>query len=251
MLSFVVTALGRGHDGGVSTSETPAPRTARERGRVELTARILEIARRHLAEQGAAALSLRAIARELQMASSALYRYFPSRDELLTALIVEAYDAVGEAAELAVADAGADVTPRWLALAGAVRSWALEHPHQYALVYGSPVPGYAAPTTTVDPAARVALAFLDVVADGVAVGEIEPGRAAPRSPTVHADFEVLRQTLGRSIPDRVLHRGLAVWTQLFGAVSFELFGHLHNVISDYDEFFACQQQAAARYLISG
>jgi AcrR family transcriptional regulator len=216
-----------------------------------LTARILEIARRHLAEQGAAALSLRAIARELQIASSAIYRYFPSRDELLTALIVEAYDAVGGAAEQALADVGEDVTTRWLALAGAVRSWAIAHPHQYALVYGSPVPGYAAPTTTVDPAARVSLAFLGIVADGVADGGIQPGSAAPRSPAVHADLEALRELLGRPVPDRVLHRGFAVWTQLFGLVSFELFGHLHNVITDYDAFFACQQRAAARYLISG
>lgn len=233
------------------TSETPAPRTARERGRVELTARILEIARRHLAEQGAAALSLRAIARELKMASSAIYRYFPSRDELLTALIVEAYDAVGEVAERAVGDAGSDVTGRWLAIAGAVRAWAVAHPHQYALVYGSPVPGYAAPTSTVDPAGRVALAFLGIVADGVADGEIAPGSAAPRSPAVHVDFEELRQLVNLPVPDRVLHRALAIWTQLFGLVSFELFGHLHNVISDLDAFFDCQQRAAARYLLSG
>ena len=231
--------------------QAPTPRTARERGRAELTARILEIARRHLAEQGAPALSLRAISRELQMASSAIYRYFPSRDELLTALIIEAYDAVGEAAERAVAERGGDVTARWLALAGAVRSWAIAHPHQYALVYGSPVPGYAAPATTVDPAARVALAFLGIVADGVADGGIVPGPAAPRSPAVHADLEALRSSLGHPVPDRVLHRAVAVWTQLFGLVSFELFGHLHNVITDFDAFFECQQRMAARYLVSG
>ena len=185
------------------------------------------------------------------MASSAIYRYFPSRDELLTALIVEAYDAVGEAAERAVAGAEPNVADRWLALAGAVRAWAIAHPHQYALVYGSPVPGYAAPTTTVDPAARVALAFLGVIADGVAEGEILPGPSAPRSAAVHADFDVLRDLLGRKVPDRVMHRGLAIWTQLFGLVSFELFGHLHNVITDFDAFFDGQQRAAARYLLNG
>lgn len=233
------------------TSEPSTPRTARERGRVELTERILEIAHRHLAEQGAAAISLRAIARELQMASSAIYRYFPSRDELLTALIVEAYNSVGEAAERAVLAAGPDATDRWLGLATAVRTWALTQPHQYALVYGSPVPGYAAPTTTVDPAARVSLVFLNVVADGVAAGAIAPGPAAPRSPAVHADMDALRQLLGRAVPDRILHRAFTIWTQLFGLVSFELFGHLHNVITDYDAFFACQQRTAARYLLNG
>src|SRR3954471_4349899 len=82
-----------GHHGGVPT--------ARERVRAELTAEITDAARRQLAEVGAAALSLRAVARELGMASSALYRYFPSRNDLLTRLIIDGYDALGEAAEKA------------------------------------------------------------------------------------------------------------------------------------------------------
>ena len=84
-----------------------APATARARARAELTNEIKATARRHLAEVGAPALSLRAVARELGMASSAVYRYFASRDELLTALIVDAFDAVGAAAEEA---AGAGLT---------------------------------------------------------------------------------------------------------------------------------------------
>ena len=76
-----------------------ASRTARERVRAELTREITEVARRQLAAEGAAGLSLRAVARELGMVSSAIYRYFPSRDDLLTALIIDAYDAIGEAAE--------------------------------------------------------------------------------------------------------------------------------------------------------
>src|ERR1700743_118342 len=90
------------------TSQDAAPaggraRTARERARVELTREIKEEARRQLAEAGAGGLSLRAVARELGMVSSALYRYSPSRDELLTALIIDAYDAIGAAAERAMA----------------------------------------------------------------------------------------------------------------------------------------------------
>src|SRR5436309_14691446 len=99
------------------------PRTARDRARAELTGEIKAVARRHLAEQGSAALSLRAVAREVGMVSSAVYRYFPSRDDLLTALIVDAYDAVGAAAEEALAanrrrGAGA----RWLAVSQAIRA---------------------------------------------------------------------------------------------------------------------------------
>ena len=118
--------------------------TARARARAELTDEIKREARRQLAEHGAD-LSLRAVARELGMASSAVYRYFPSRDDLLTALIVDAYDALGETAEQALARAEGGVTERWLALSTSIRAWAVEHPHDYALLYGSPVPGYRAP----------------------------------------------------------------------------------------------------------
>lgn len=142
-------------------------RGARERARVEVTAAIKDEARRQLAAEGAAKLSLRAVARELGMVSSALYRYFPSRDDLLTALIVDAYDAVGAAAETALAAAPdpQDHPARWVALCSAVRAWALAHPHEYALIYGSPVPGYSAPMDTVGPASRVGLAMISIARD--------------------------------------------------------------------------------------
>ena len=118
-----------------------APLGARARVRAELTREIKSVAREQLAEVGAAALSLRAVARELSMASSAVYRYFPSRDDLLTALIVDAYDAVGAAAELdESAVRRADAAGRWMATARAVREWATTHPQEFALIYGSPVP---------------------------------------------------------------------------------------------------------------
>ena len=137
------------------TATQNAPRTARERARAELPREIKEGARRQLAATGADGISLRAVARELGMASSALYRYFPSRDDLLTALIIDAYDAIGEAAEQAIADEKPDESwgrDRWLAACHAIRGWALEHPHEYALIYGSPVPGYRAPEATIGPA---------------------------------------------------------------------------------------------------
>ncbi len=176
---------------GVTSS---APTTARARARAELTTEIKQAARRQLAEQGAAALSLRAVARELGMVSSAVYRYFPSRDELLTALIVDAYDALGaevEQTEATTRDAG--VAVRWGHVARAVRAWAIAHPNEYALIYGSPVPGYAAPVDTVEPAARPALALLRLLVDGVARGEIDttPTGALPRP--VKSDLAALRR----------------------------------------------------------
>jgi AcrR family transcriptional regulator len=234
---------------GPMTATTSAPQTARARARAELSSEIKQAARRQLAEEGAAALSLRAVARELGMVSSAVYRYFPSRDELLTALIVDAYDAVGAEVERAeAASRDRDVAARWRMVAGAVRSWALAHPNEYALIYGSPVPGYAAPVDTVGPAARPALGFLRLLVDGVESGEIDATPDGPVTRALKADLAALRRDVAPGVPDAVLARGLFVWTQLFGTISFELFGHLHNVIHDFDAFFDLQVARSGTFL---
>jgi AcrR family transcriptional regulator len=229
---------------------TTAP-TARDRARAELTDEIKAVARRHLADQGSAALSLRAVAREVGMVSSAVYRYFPSRDELLTALIIDAYDAVGTAAEAALAaHRRRGAAARWLAVTQAIRAWALAHPHEYALIYGSPVPGYAAPQDTIDPASRVALALLQIVVDGVAAGEIDDDEPSmPR--VVRTDFAGLRAVGAPGVPDAVVSRALLAWSALFGSISLEMFGHLHNVIHDYDAYFTIQMRHAAEFLVKG
>ena len=136
-------------------------------------------------------------------------------------------------------------------MAGAIRAWALENPHDYALVYGSPVPGYRVPHDTVPPAVRVSRAALRVVADGVASGEIDatPSASVPRA--VHADLARVRDAAAPGVPDEVLSRTLLAWTALFGAISFELFGHLHTVVEDYDAFFAHQVRRAGTLLVSG
>jgi AcrR family transcriptional regulator len=232
-------------------------RGARERARTEVTAAIKEEARKQLAAEGAAKLSLRAVARELGMASSALYRYFPSRDDLLTALITDAYDAVGEAAESALAAASggasgkapdkasgkapdkastrADHPGRWLAVCVAVRRWALDHPHEYALIYGSPVPGYTAPQDTAQPAARVALVLISVARDaygsrGLAKGRLPAG--------LRPEAERLAAEIAPDLPPEAAVAFAAVWAQLFGLISFEVFGHFHRVVEDRDAFFA-------------
>jgi AcrR family transcriptional regulator len=236
----------------MTPSTAPAPnasRTARDRARIELTEEIKAVGRRHLAEQGGSALSLRAVAREVGMVSSAVYRYFPSRDDLLTALIIDAYDAVGECAE--VADAAArdrGVKTRWLHVCEALRRWALEHTHEYALIYGSPVPGYAAPEATIGPAGRVPLVLLRLLVEGVATGEVVTGTTPPMARGVRSDLAELRRTAAPAVPDAVLSRAIAVWAQLLGTINLELFGHLHNIIHDYDAFFTLQMRRACEFL---
>lgn len=227
-----------------------APATARSRARQALTEEIKSAARRQLTEVGGPGLSVRAVARELGMASSAVYRYFPSRDSLLTALIVDAFDALGETAERALPARGGTIG-RWIAVAQAIRGWAFAHPHDYALIYGSPVPGYQAPDDTVGPALRVSLVGLRIVADGVAAGEITTAPTATVPRAVHADLARLRDAVAAGVPDEVLGRTLLVWTTLFGMLSYELFGHFKGAIEDGDAFFEHQMRRAGAYLVGG
>ena len=210
--------------------------TARERLRAELTAEITDAARRQLAEVGAAALSLRAVAREVGMVSSAVYRYFPSRDDLLTRLIIDGYDDLGAAAEEAD-DPAAAPRDRWLAVCRAVRGWAKAHPHEYALLYGSPVPGYEAPKDTVPAASRVGVVLGRILGDAARSGAL-PDATGERDPLLISDDAVA--VLGGehpSLDETVRARALLAWSSLYGTISFELFGHFVGSVEDGDRFF--------------
>lgn len=223
-----------------------AGRTARDRARAELTEEIKGAARRQLATVGAEALSLRAVSRELGMVSSALYRYFSSRDELLTALIIDAYDALGEAAEGAAG--GDDLLAEWVAIYGAVRDWARAHPQEYALIYGSPISGYKAPQTTVAPAVRVPLLLLGLLQRAQGSGRLTPPSDAPEpSGVLRQQVEVLVE-LAPEVPPAILLRTMIVWTQLFGMISFELFGQLVGSMDPADEFFESTSREMAAFV---
>lgn len=227
---------------------TSAATSARARARAEMTEQIKAVARRHLAAEGPD-LSLRAVARELGVVSSAVYRYFASRDELLTALILDGYRSLADAAEAAEATARrTDLPGRWTALGRGIRQWAVASPHEYALLYGSPVPGYAAPAETVEPASRPPALMCAILRDGVARGSV--GVPADRLPrTVRADLERIAATEEFSgVPLPLLARGMTAWAQVFGAVSFELFGRLQNGITDYETWYDHQLRAMAAYL---
>ncbi len=217
-----------------------AIRTARERARTELTGEITRAARDQLAEHGAAGLSLRAVARELGMVSSALYRYFPSRDELLTALILEAYGSLADAGEAAQARIGrTDYRRRWLVTCRAVRRWAVAHPHEFALIYGSPVPGYLAPKETIEPAARVMLLFLDVVRDAAAAGTLTPGSAPlPRmAPRLEAQLRSVTDEFAAGAPAEAVAMTFHGFSQLLGVISLELYGHFVGSLDPTEPFF--------------
>ena len=215
-----------------------SPTTSRAAARAAQTATIKEVARRLVARRGVAGLSLREVAREMGVVSSALYRYFATRDDLLTALILDAYNDLGATVERADArHADASSRVRWRAVARALRSWALRHPHEFALIYGTPVPGYHAPVETIAAATRFSGTLARILNDD----RRRSHRRAPASPTPeHARFLVLanvREAMPDVDPDDYV-RALMAWTQLVGFVSFELFGHyvgsVRNAARMYD-----------------
>ena len=196
----------------------------RRDSRERTEAQIIELGRRHLVEHGAAGLSLRAIARDLGMVSSAVYRYVASRDELLTLLLVDAYselaDVVDRARE-AVPDLWSDDV---VAIARAAHGWAIANPASWALLYGSPVPGYHAPAErTVGPGTRVIGALFDAVAAGIATGDIKLSNHHAPQP-ISDDFERLRQEFGFPGDDAVIAKCFTIWAGVVGAVSLEVFG---------------------------
>jgi AcrR family transcriptional regulator len=223
-------------------------RTARDRARAEVQSQILATARQHLAEHGSAGLSLRAVARDLGLVPSAVYRYFANRDVLLTAMIVEAYDALGDASEGALAKASRRrPAARWVAVATSIRAWAVEHPHEYALLYGTPVPGYAAPDDTVAPGTRVSLALVQVVVDAHADGLLE-ARGATIASSTRRDLAALLDGLALDIPPEVMFWTILAWTQLFGLLSFELFSQTRGLVEHHDQMFTDAATAMARQI---
>jgi len=130
-----------------------------------------------------------------------------------------------------------DLPGRFAAVCRAVRTWALTNPNEYALIYGSPVPGYVAPADTVGPAIRVSVLLMQILIDAVA-----QGRVPAEEPLAAQALEPILSQLPPGFPPALVQRGLMAWTGLFGAVSFELYGQLHQVVAedpaDRDAFFA-------------
>jgi AcrR family transcriptional regulator len=204
-----------------------------------MSSEILTVARAQLAQNGAAALSLRSIARQLEMAPSALYRYYPGRDALLSALILSAYGSLADTAErasqVAYAAGGRDAE-RWAAVPRAMRQWALAHPHEWGLIFGTPVPGYRAPEDTVVPYGRVAVALVRPVVEARAAG-----RLAALTPIGDATLRLavapVTDALFPDMPTAMVVATLQAWTTLVGAISLELFGHWRNTVHDPERFF--------------
>ncbi|MFF8784191.1 TetR/AcrR family transcriptional regulator [Streptomyces sp. NPDC015125] len=198
---------------------TTGANTPRERYRAQVRAEITERAWEQIATAGASALSLNAIAKQMGMSGPALYRYFASRDDLITELVREAYRSLAETLRAASTD-GADLA----GLAHALRDWALADPQRYFLVYGTPVPGYHAPEDTTAISSEIMTTLVD------ACTELAPEDATTPFDTYLADHR--DWAAGHPAPPAALHRFLTFWTRLHGVLSLELAGHFTGMNLD-------------------
>jgi AcrR family transcriptional regulator len=205
-------------------------KTPRERYRTQVRAEIKERAWEQVASAGASALSLNAIAKQMGMSGPALYRYFAGRDELITELIRDAYQSLADTLRAASDPGAADQA--LAALAHALRRWALDDPHRYFLVYGTPVPGYHAPDDVTAIASQIMATLLDACA-------ALPSRG-PATP-FDTHIEAHRHwAADHPAPPAALHLALTLWTRLHGILSLELAGHFNGMGFDPALLFAAE-----------
>lgn len=211
---------------------------------------IKETAWRQIAAFGAPALSLRAIARELGITAPAIYNYFPDRDALVTALIIEAYTSFGDA-QLAARDSvpAEDLIGRLKATGLAYRQWALTYPERYQLIFGAPIPGYVAPFEQTFPAAARAFGAIVSVVEalraagrlkGVAVEQVKPG--------YEQAFEMWKKYAGEA-DIRSLSTALLIWARVHGLVSLEISGNIPPFGADGDALYAYEMAFIAQTFI--
>jgi AcrR family transcriptional regulator len=233
----VVVYAGGMESSVVNQSNTPS---RRERLRAGMIEEIKELARRQLAEGGPGAISLRAIARELGTASSALFRYYPSYNDLISALVVDSYNSVADALIAARdARAPADHAGRWFAVCTAYRQWSLENPGEFALLHGTPIPGYEAPEEVTGPAAsRSVEVGLGLYATAVHAGVADPKRS--QVPADLGEGELWRLlTADRASIYEPPFAGivLSAWAAVLGYLVVEIFGSMASLIEDTDRLF--------------
>lgn len=209
----------------------------RAQNRIETMAQIMKLAREQISMRGASSLSLREIARDLGMASSALYRYFTSRDQLLTALIIESYDTLGELVETEDARHDrANLANRWRAITTAIRNWAITNPSDYGLLFGTPVPGYEAPSDTTIPGERYTNVLMELLVDAHNSGCVAQVKF-PETKAALREYKNIRKNLGVVLPNELLLAGLTAWASVIGAISLEVFGHVDTVLSNSEVHF--------------
>lgn len=187
---------------------------------------IITVAWKQIAENGASALSLRAIARAMEMTAPAIYRYFPDRDALVTDLIVEAFSSLGEALQAGKESIPAgDHAGRLTATGIAYRAWAVAYPQRYELIFGTPLPGYEAPSEVTMPAAAQSLnVLIKVLDDAIQDGKLPIPEPTLASGELQLEIDAWRTQVSSRAHPYAHYLALGIWSRVHGLVSLEI-GH--------------------------
>lgn len=230
--------------------------TARAEARDAFRRRLIDAAYTRLATEGAAGLRMRQLARDLNVTPGALYRYVSGRDELLTILVIDAYESLAETVRRAEARVPrTELERRWLTVWVTVREWALAHRNEYQLIYGTPVPGYEAPAETIAPASGVTLLLAQISSDlwtARGNGAADPAPASLAEDLSRIAAWVVANGMSVDAPGAMVLATVEAWTTLLGAVSLELGGHFRGSIHNnaaYIELLARRSYAALRATI--
>jgi AcrR family transcriptional regulator len=211
---------------------------------------IKETAWRQIAEYGAPALSLRAIAREQKITAPAIYNYFPDRDALVTALIIDAYKSFGDS-QLEARDAvpASKVVARLKAIGIAYRTWAHKYPQRYQLIFGTPIPGYEGPILEILPSAARSLSALVSVVEQLRVTGKLNVRAFPQVKREYqASFETWKK-YGGDVDMLSMSVAMVIWSRVHGIVSLEIANNLPPFGAKGDELYLFELDSIARQFI--
>ncbi|MCU0491394.1 MAG: TetR/AcrR family transcriptional regulator [Chloroflexaceae bacterium] len=223
--------------------------TRRERQFSATQDEIKGIARQHMAAEGTAALSLRAIARDMGMTAPALYRYYPDRDALITALILDAYYALANAMRAATnsrpTTAYAD---RLYAALICYRDWAMAHPTEFQLIFGNPIPGYQAPPEQTTPAARsVGMVVIETLLAAHRAGALHiPAIYHEVPPLRDAPALYLAAAAAPNAQPALTSIYLSGWSLAHGLVLLEMFHHTTPLLPDPAAFYRFEVLAFMR-----
>jgi AcrR family transcriptional regulator len=220
------------------------PDTRQERLREATRQEIKAAARKLMGEVGTAGVSIRAISRELGLTPPALYHYYDSLDALITALILDAFNALADAMEAARDAEQGDSIHKLMSVMIAYRRWALEHAVDFQLIYGNPIPGYNAPADLTVPAAARGFAIVVGIIEQARRASPSVSGAIPR--TVKTQLEQVIQHEGYPVSPLALYNSVSGWVRIHGTIMLELYGHLEPVVGDVDAFYRAQLEGMLR-----
>ena len=200
-----------------------SPRPRREERLPDLHTAIKETAWKQIAERGAPALNLRAIARDLGITAPSIYNYFPSRDNLVTTLIVDAYNSLADSQEAALESRSAEsLSTKLYTLGIAYRDWATKFPQRYQLIFGTPIPNYHAPDDVTESAATRALVpLIKVLQDFQRTNALRTERFSEMSPKLESMLKSWQEVEGSSDIE-ALYLSIVIWSRVHGLVGLEI-----------------------------